>query len=253
MRIDLNADLGESFGSYQIGNDEAMLELVTSANVACGFHGGDPAVMARTVETCLEHGVSIGAHPGFADLQGFGRRRIHGIPDEELTALVQYQVGALGAIATAAGAHVAHVKLHGALANMASEDDELAKVCLSAISAFDSKLAVFAMVSTALDRVGHHLGMPVVREVFADRSYNADGTLVSRDHPDAMIHDAEFAADRVLEMIIERRVTALDGTSLVVEPQSVCVHGDHSASVEMAATIRTRLEEAGVELASPQY
>jgi len=247
-RIDLNADLGESHGPYVMGNDPAMLDIVSSANVACGFHGGDPLVMMRTVELCVERRVSIGAHPGFADVQGFGRRRIHGLSDEELRALVIYQVGALRGATDALGSKVRHVKLHGALANMASEDVGLASTCLGAVQKVDPELSIMAMAGTALEVAAHSLGAPVIREVYADRAYNDDGTLVARSHPSAIIHDPRQAADRVVRMAETGAVTSIDGVEVPVTAESVCVHGDHADSVRMAETVREALEAAGFEI-----
>lgn len=250
-RIDLNADLGESYGPYVMGDDAAMLDIVSSANVACGFHGGDPLVMMQTVGRCVDRGVSIGAHPGFADVQGFGRRRVHGLTDDELQALVIYQVGALRAAAAAHGTSVRHVKLHGALANMASEDRDLATTCLAAVQRVDPELRVMAMSGTALEEAAAHLGAPAIREVYADRAYNDDGTLVSRSLPGAIIHDPAEAAERVVEMAETGRVVSIDGASVPVTAESVCVHGDHPDSVRMAEQVRAALEGAGFEIAAP--
>ncbi len=170
MKIDLNADLGESFGPYTMGNDAAMLDIVSSANVACGFHGGDPTVMADTVTTCIDRGVAIGAHSGFRDIEGFGRRRIMGSSDGQMAAMLAYQIGALQGIAVSQGAALTHVKLHGALGNMASEDLALAIVCLGAVQALDASLAVMAMASTALEAAADQLGLRAAREIYADRA-----------------------------------------------------------------------------------
>ena len=250
MTIDLNADLGESYGPYRMGNDEAMLDIVSSANIACGFHAGDPTVMARTVNLCMEKGVSIGAHPGFNDVEGFGRRRIQGIGAAELQAMLAYQIGALQGIAAAHGATVRHVKMHGALANMASEDLVLATTCIAGVQAVDAELVIVAMASTALERAGTELDAPIVREVYADRAYNDDGTLVARTIQGAIIEDAEEAADRVLSMVRDRQVVSLNGVTVAVEPESVCVHGDHPHSVRIAAAVRSRLEAAGIEISA---
>lgn len=205
--IDLNADLGESFGPWRMGNDEAILDVISSANVACGFHASDPAEMRKVVRMCRDKGVGIGAHPGFHDLQGFGRRRILGIPDDELQAMILYQIGALQAIAAAEGAQVRHVKIHGALNNMATESYELAETCLAAIKALGGELITLVLPATELERAGTALQMPVAREVFADRAYNDDGTLVSRGQPGAMITGASEAADNILAMIENREMT----------------------------------------------
>ena len=199
VSIDLNADLGESFGPWRMGADEHLLEIITSANVACGFHAGDPLVMDRTVQTALRHGVAVGAHPGFKDLEGFGRRRIQGLTPDDVRTLIRYQVGALEGIARAHGVALGHVKLHGALGNMASEDEAIASLFVEAVAAFDPELVVVTMAATALERAADAHGHPLVREIYADRAYNDDGTLVARGTPGAVLHDAEEAADRVLD------------------------------------------------------
>ena len=250
MKIDLNADLGESYGPYTIGDDEAMLDIVSSANVACGFHGGDPSVMTLTVERCMARGVAIGAHPGFRDIEGFGRRRMVGVSDAELAASIIYQIGALDGVARAQGASLSHVKLHGALANMASEDLAMATVCMSAVRAVDASLPVLAMASTALESAATSLGIRAAREIYADRAYNDDGTLVSRSHPEAIIHDPSEARDRVLEIVETGHVTSINGTTVPVSAESVCVHGDHPESVRIAEAVRGGLETAGYTVAS---
>lgn len=245
-RIDLNADLGESFGAWTMGNDEALLDLVTSANIACGFHAGDPMVMSRTVALCRRKDVGIGAHPGFDDLRGFGRRRIHGMTQEEVTALLLYQIGALQAIARGQGRKVRHVKLHGALGNMASEEAHYADAYVAAARAADPELIVVAMTTTELEKAVTRAGMPLARELYADRAYNPDGTLVSRGRPDSMIHDPHEAADRVLRMVQEQAIAAHDGSRIRAEGDTVCVHGDGPEALRMAETIRNRLERAGI-------
>ncbi|MEO1090193.1 MAG: 5-oxoprolinase subunit PxpA [Pseudomonadota bacterium] len=249
MTIDLNADLGESFGPWRMGADEALLDIITSANVACGFHAGDPVVMDRTVKLASANGVAVGAHPGFRDLEGFGRRRVQGLDADDVRTLVRYQLGALQAIARSHGTSVGHVKLHGALGNMASEDEALARTFVEAVRAGDPGLVVVTMASTALERAAGELGHPHVREIYADRAYNDDGTLVGRGQPGAMIDDADEAADRVLAMLEDGAVTALSGRKIEVVPETVCVHGDGPDAVAMARTIRRRLETAGVRVA----
>lgn len=244
--IDLNADLGESFGPWRMGADEALLQIITSANVACGFHAGDPVVMDQTVQLARRNGVAIGAHPGFRDLEGFGRRRIHGLGADELKTLIRYQVGALEAIARAHGSRVGHVKLHGALGNMASEDATIAGLFVDAVKALDAELVVVTMASTALERAATEQGHPLAREIYADRAYNDDGTLVTRGTPGAMIHDAGEAADRVLRMLDEGALTSINGNKVPVAPETVCVHGDGPEALAMAETLRHRLEQAGV-------
>lgn len=246
MTIDLNADLGESFGAWKMGADDQMLEIVTSANVACGYHAGDPLVMNQTVQSCVKNGVNIGAHPGFDDLIGFGRRRIENPDKVQLGMSVIYQIGALVAIAKTCGAPVSHVKLHGAMANMASEDEALANSLVSAIRDYDPALAIVAMASTVLQSQAEALSQPVLREVYADRAYNDDGTLVSRHLEGAVIHDPELAADRVLSMIETQTVTSVNGVRINVAPQTICVHGDNPQAVAMARKLRLQLEANGV-------
>ncbi|MEO1193398.1 MAG: 5-oxoprolinase subunit PxpA [Pseudomonadota bacterium] len=247
-RIDLNADLGESFGAWTMGNDAELLDLVSSANIACGFHAGDPLVMTKTVALCRDKGVGIGAHPGFDDLRGFGRRRILGMSAEQTTALLLYQIGALQAIARGAGQQVRHVKLHGALANMASEEAAIAEAYVAAAKAADPDLIVVAMATTELEAAVTKAGMPLARELYADRAYNPDGTLVSRGQPGAMIHDPDEAADRVLRMVEEKAIRALDGSKIDTPGDSVCVHGDGPEALRIAERIRSRLEGAGVQV-----
>tara|TARA_R110000787_G_scaffold137458_28_gene250927 strand:- start:1470 stop:2237 length:768 start_codon:yes stop_codon:yes gene_type:complete len=247
--IDLNSDLGESYGAWRMGDDAAMLDIVTSANVACGFHGGDPLEMRRTVEMAVAKNVAIGAHPGFQDLQGFGRRRILGIPSDELQAMMLYQVGALQAIARAAGGDVTHVKIHGALGNMTSEDDAMAETCIRAVQALDPKLMFVAIAATALERAARKVGQPCVSEIYADRAYNDDATLVTRGKPGAVIHDPDKAADNVLAVIDSGCITSINGVKVPVSVETVCVHGDSPDAVRMAEVVRTRLDKAGVKVA----
>ena len=248
MKIDLNADLGESFGPWRMGRDAEMLEIVTSANIACGFHAGDPSEMARTVALCVEKGVGIGAHPGFADLQGFGRRQISGIRGAELAAMVTYQIGALQAIARAQGARLNHVKLHGALSNMCMSDRAMADDFARAVRRLSDELVIMAIAATELEAAAAEVGGPLVREVFADRTYNDDGTLVSRAQAGAVIHDAKVAADHVLRMVEEQAITSINGVKIKARPETICVHGDNPEAVQLAATVRTRLEGAGVQV-----
>ncbi len=244
--VDLNADLGESFGAWSMGSDDELLDIVTSANVACGFHAGDPLVMTETVRACITKGVNIGAHPGFDDITGFGRRRMHNPEPAKTASSIIYQIGALQAIAKTEGAQVTHVKLHGALANMASEDDALASLCLDAVQRTDSELAIVAMASTSLQSQAEKLNMPLLREVFADRAYNDNGTLVSRGTPGAVIHDPAMAAERVLKMIETHRVESINGVDVKLIPDTICVHGDNPEAVRMADALRNRIEKAGI-------
>jgi len=247
--IDLNSDLGESYGAWRIGRDGEMLDIVSSANVACGFHAGDPLEMVKTVRLCRQKGVSIGAHPGFDDLHGFGRRRISGNSADQLAAMVVYQIGALQAIAASQGSRVHHVKMHGALSNMCMTDRWMADVFARAVRTLSTDLVIMAVAQTEIQRAAEAVGGPLVREVFADRSYNDDGTLVSRSQQGAVIHDAAQAADNVLRMIDEQALTSINGVKVPVRPETVCVHGDNPQAVGLAATLRARLEQAGHRIA----
>ena len=245
--IDLNADMGESFGPWTMGNDAALLEIVTSANVACGFHAGDADTMAQTMSEAVRNGVGLGAHPGFADLQGFGRRRLSLTP-KELANLVTYQLGAAQAMARAAGGHLRHLKLHGALANMASEDETIARTCYEAALLVDPDLVIFAIAGTAQERVARSLGCTWAGEIFADRAYNDDATLVSRSEPGAVIHDPSEAADRVLAMLSEGALLAASGARIPAQIDTICLHGDGDTALQMARHLKARLEGDGYVL-----
>lgn len=244
-RIDLNCDLGESLGAYEFGRDQEVIPLINSANVACGFHAGDPTVMTRTVAEAIRHGVGIGAHPSYRDLAGFGRRVLL-CSEDEVYGDVLYQIGALYAFARAQGTALSHVKPHGALNNRSFKDAVTARGIVRAVKAFDSSLPIFAMPGSALLAEAEAAGLPVVHEVFADRAYNPDGSLVDRRLPGAVIHTAEEAAARVVRMVVDGKVTAADGTEVSIRADSACVHGDNPAAVELIRTIRERLQEAGI-------
>lgn len=246
--INLNADLGESFGAWSMGADEALLDVVASANVACGFHAGDPLMMRRTVAAAKARGVSVGAHPAFPDLQGFGRRRMD-IPPAELEAMLIYQIGALQAMAAAEGTRISHVKPHGALNNMACADRALADCVARAVRIVDRQLILLAPAHSQLAIAGEHLGLPVVLEVFADRAYLDDGQLVPRSQPGAMIHGAEAALAHVQRMLEEQAIVSLSGKRLSTRVQSICVHGDNGDAVASATHIRRGLEAAGYTIA----
>jgi UPF0271 protein len=248
-RIDLNSDLGEGFGVYTLGDDEAMLAIVSSANVACGFHAGDPIVMARTIDSAARQGVGLGAHPSFLDLWGFGRRPILGERPADIEKHVIYQIGAMQALAHAAGCRLQHVKTHGSLGNMAAEDADLAMAVARAIRAVDRDLIFMVMPGLETERAGLALGLPVAREIYADRAYADNGNLVSRKLAGAVIHDADEAADRVLRMIGEQAILTADGGRIATRIDSVCVHGDTPGAIAMAATVRGRIEAAGLEIA----
>ena len=244
--VDLNSDMGEGFGPWQMGDDAAMLDIVTSANVACGWHAGDPIIMHRTAEIAKAKGVSIGAHPGFGDLWGFGRRVIRGDSMAELEKQVAYQIGAMQALAAMAGHKVTHVKAHGALGNMSNDDEDIALAIGRAIKGVDASLVYVVMPGLPTERVAERLGLAMAREVFADRTYDDNGNLTSRKKEGAVIHDAALAAERVLRMVEDQEVVTVTGKVLKVVIDTICVHGDNPAAVAMARTVRQRLEAAGI-------
>lgn len=249
MTIDLNCDLGESFGVWPMGNDAAMIELATSVNIACGFHAGDADTMKKTVDLAKTHGVSIGAHPGYRDLHGFGRRPIAGLTSREIENLVAYQIGALQAIATMAGHRVTHVKAHGALSNVACEDDTTARAIASAIKAVDSELVFVVLANSRLVTAGEAVGLPMVHEVFADRAYEDDGSLVSRRKPGAVLHNADDIARRVVRMLQSGEVVSITGKTIKMRMDTVCIHGDTPGAVEIARVLRKALKDNGIEVA----
>jgi 5-oxoprolinase (ATP-hydrolysing) subunit A len=248
MKVDLNSDLGEGFGAYRCGDDDAMLTIVTSANVACGFHAGDPEIMARTFAIARERGVAIGAHPGFPDLWGFGRRRIP-FTSGEIERLVAYQVGAAQALATYAGHRITYVKTHGALGNIAEVDLAVAEAVARAVRAVDPSLALLAIALSEPARAGEAAGLRVVHEIYADRGYDEAGHLIPRGQPGAMIEEAEAAAARVLAMVQDRAIITTAGNRLATAIDSICVHGDSPHAVATAGRVRATLEAAGVTLA----
>jgi UPF0271 protein len=247
MRIDLNADLGEGFGPWRMGDDEAMLGIVTTANIACGFHAGDPETMHRTIAAAREAGVAVGAHPGFQDLLGFGRRRLPATA-AEVERLVAYQAGAFAAIAALAGHPMRHVKTHGALGNLCADDDTLALAVARAIRAVDAGLAFMVMPGTAMERAAEREGLRPILEIYADRTYVDSFNLTPRQSPGAMIHDPAEALARVVDMVSGRRIVSISGRVLAVEIDSVCVHGDGPHAVAMARTLRDGLQHAGFEI-----
>lgn len=243
--VDLNADMGESFGPWVMGDDLALLDVVTSANIACGMHAGDPDVMAKTMRAAAERGVGIGAHPGFADLQGFGRQRIS-LPPETLANLVRYQLGAAQAIARANGAVVRHLKLHGALANMASEDKEMALSCYHAVLSVDPDVIIMVLAGTAQEAAVREIGCRSACEIFADRAYNDDATLVDRRLPGAMIHDPDLAARRMVDMVKAGAILTKSGKVIPTRIDTICLHGDTAEAVAIARQTRAGLEAAGI-------
>lgn len=240
--INLNADMGESFGAYDMGDDQALLDIVNSANIACGFHASDPWVMRQTVCLAKDKNVSIGAHPSFPDLQGFGRRRMDIAPDE-LEAMIIYQIGALEAIARTQGINLSHVKPHGALNNMACEDIELAHTIARAVKAIDPSLILLAPIGSYLYQAGLDYGLSTAGEIFADRSYDAQGNLTPRSQKDAIIHDPRQSLDQILNFL---------ESDSQGEIQSICVHGDTENTVILAQAIKTGLQNAGFELVALQ-
>jgi 5-oxoprolinase (ATP-hydrolysing) subunit A len=247
--IDLNCDLGESFGPWEMGNDAAMIELATSVNVACGFHAGDADIMRKTVELAKARGVSVGAHPGYRDLHGFGRRPIPGMTSSEIENLVAYQIGALQAIATSAGHKVTHVKAHGALSNVACEDDMTARAIANAIKSVDPALVFVVLANSKLVQAGEAANLPMVHEVFADRAYEDDGQLVSRRKAGAVLHDAKQIADRVVRMVEDGAVVSVTGKVIKMRTDTVCIHGDTPGAVEIARGVREALRERGIAVA----
>lgn len=245
MRVDLNADMGEGFGPWRMGDDAALLGVVTSANIACGMHAGDANVMAGVMRAAAAQDVGIGAHPGFADLQGFGRRRLK-LSSEELANLVAYQLGAAQGMARLAGTRVRHLKLHGALSNMAAEDAAIARACYGAAVALDPGIILVAQAATAMEAVAREMGATWVGEIFADRAYNDDGTLLDRSRPGAVLHDPAEVGRRMEEMIRARAIITASGARLPARIDTICVHGDSPAAVTMAATLRAHLETAGI-------
>jgi len=247
--LNLNADLGESFGPWKMGSDGAMLGIVNSANVACGYHAGDPSVMLKTVALARDNGVSVGAHPGYPDLQGFGRRRMD-VPLDELEAMVIYQIGALDACARAHGMRVTHVKPHGALSNIACAERKVADAIARAVKRLDSDLILLAPAASQMVLAGRALDLPIVEEVFADRAYLDDGNLVPRSLPGAMIHGAEASLAHVMRMVEEQALVSITGKRIPVNPQSICVHGDNAEAVATAKALREGLEKAGYTMAT---
>ncbi|MFC7361237.1 LamB/YcsF family protein [Nocardioides astragali] len=246
--IDLNADLGESFGQWTLGDDDALLDLVTSANVACGFHAGDPTVLRHTCERAAERGVVIGAQVGYRDLAGFGRRFID-VEPSDLTNDVLYQIGALDAFARVAGTQVRYVKPHGALYNAIVHHEAQAAAVVEAVRSYDPSLPVMGMPGSVWLRLAEEAGLAVVPEAFADRAYTPEGTLVSRREPDAVLHDPDEVAERCVSLVTRGEVTAVDGSVVPVRAASLCVHGDSPGAVAMARAVRGRLERAGVTVA----
>ncbi|MCA1584552.1 MAG: LamB/YcsF family protein [Acidobacteria bacterium] len=249
MRIDLNSDLGESFGPWPMGHDAALMPSVTSANIACGFHAGDPSVMRRTLALADSHGVSVGAHPGFPDLVGFGRREMHASP-RDVEDMVLYQVAALGGLAQAAGMTLQHVKAHGALYTMACRDPHLADAIARAVAAFDRSLMLLSLPGSRLLEAGDRAGLRTVAEGFADRAYEPDGTLMSRRKSGSVIDDVEVVVTRAVRMARDRQVMAADGSVIDLPVETICLHGDTPGAANLAKEVRAGLERAGIRVLS---
>jgi len=251
MRIDLNSDLGESFGPWPMGQDAALMDSISSANVACGFHAGDPGAMRATIALAREKGVAIGAHPGFQDLVGFGRREMKATT-AEVEDLVLYQVSALAGMASAQGVRLQHVKAHGALYNMACRDRALADAIAKAVAAFDRSLILFGLPNSELLRAGQAAGLRVAAEVFADRAYDPDGSLTSRSKSGSVIHDTQRVVDRAIKMVRDHKVMAVDGSTIALQADTICLHGDTPGAADHARAVRMGLEAAGIQVTSFQ-
>lgn len=249
MRIDLNSDLGESFGPWPMGQDAALMDSISSANVACGFHAGDPGTMRATVQLAREKGVAVGAHPGFPDLVGFGRREMKASA-AEVEDFVLYQVSALAGIAAAQGVRLQHVKAHGALYNMACKDRALADAIAKAVAAFDRGLILFGLPNSELLRAGQAAGLNVAAEVFADRAYDPDGSLTARSKPGSVIHDTQQVVERAVIMVRDKKVVAIDGSTIALQADTICLHGDTPGAADHARAVRKGLESAGIQIAS---
>jgi 5-oxoprolinase (ATP-hydrolysing) subunit A len=247
LSIDLNCDMGEGFGVYDIGIDDLVMPYITSANVACGFHASDPATMWKTVKLAARNGVAIGAHPSYPDLVGFGRRAMNATL-EEISADVTYQIGALSAFCQREGVRLRHVKAHGALYNKAADTPSVATAIAQAIKMVDAELTMVCLSNSAMVTAAQEAGIPYVEEVFADRAYTHEGKLVSRSLDGAVLHDPDIIAQRVLTMVRERTVVAIDGTEIPLKAETICVHGDTAGSFEMIKAIRCKLEEGNVAL-----
>lgn len=249
MKIDLNSDLGESFGVYKIGMDQEVLKYISSANVACGWHAGDSMVMEKTVALAKKNGVAVGAHPGYPDLVGFGRRTLNVTP-EEVKSYVKYQVGALYAFTKGAGVKMQHVKPHGAMYNMAAKDYKLALGIAQGIKEVDENLVLMGLANSEMIQAAKDVGLKVANEVFADRAYNDDGSLVARSLPGAVIHDKDVAIKRVVRMVKEGKVESITGNDVDITVESICIHGDNPEALEFAKNIKAALINEGIEISS---
>jgi len=247
LSVDLNCDLGESYGLYKIGNDQEVLKHITSANIACGYHAGDHNVMMETVKMAKAHGVKIGAHPGFPDLHGFGRREMH-LTQQEIYNLTVYQIGALEAVARACGTKVVHVKPHGALYNIAARDKFVADAIAQAVFDVNPEVVLFGLAGSLMVRTGEEKGLKVAHEVFADRNYQPDGTLTPRSKADAMIHDTDAAIKRVLRMVKHGEIEAINGSVIEIKADTICVHGDEPQTQEFVTKLKKALLDEGISI-----
>jgi UPF0271 protein len=249
VKIDINCDMGESFGIYGLGEDEKIIPYITSANIACGFHGGDPVVMEKTVRLAKSHNVAVGAHPGYPDLIGFGRRKIDTVRGE-IKNYVLYQIGAIAAFAGAAGVELQHVKLHGALYNLAARDERAAAEVIEAVKSYDPDLCLFCPAGSMIVEMARGAGLKVAREAFADRAYTGDGQLAPRNVRGAVIHDPRKVRERVLKLVKTGIVVSLDGDDIELDADSLCVHGDTPDAWQIAKVVKEALETAGISISA---
>lgn len=245
IAIDINCDMGESFGNYQIGNDQAIFPYITSSNIACGFHGGDPVHMERTIKEALLHQVQIGAHPGFPDMAGFGRRKMD-LSSDELKAAVKYQVSAIKGVAESLGASIRYVKPHGALYNLAAVDESVSNTLVQAIREIDPGLIIMGLAGSLFQEICANQDIRFVAEAFADRQYQADGSLRSRSLPESVFEDPNVVTNQVLEIILHQQVTAYDGSIVPLEAESICIHGDNPAAVKVLEALNLAFEKQGI-------
>lgn len=250
--IDLNCDLGESYGRFSIGNDTEIMPYISSCNIACGFHAGDPLTIKKTIALALKHRVKIGAHPSFPDLQGFGRRKMN-VPQEELLALMQFQIGAMKSMVEIQGGQLHHVKPHGALYNMAAEDPDIAQVIVNAVQSVDENLFLVGPAENAMARIAQQHGISYIAECFADRRYTDDLKLVGRDHLKAMIEDPQEAVRQVLDIVLRQQVSTIDGTVKKITAQTVCIHGDQPKAVDFAKQLHASLVGHDVEIGAVDH
>jgi UPF0271 protein len=248
MRIDINGDMGEGFGSYRIGQDESLMPFITSANIACGYHAGDPMIMARTVELARTHGVGVGAHPGYPDLLGYGRRNLETFPGE-VKNYILYQIGALAAFARSLGLKLQHVKPHGAMYNLAARDERTAREVIEAVKMYDPELILVTLSGSLCAQMASDAGLRIAREVFPDRAYLSNGQLAPRSKAGAVIHDPEQVKERVLRLVESGRMTSMDGHEIIIQVDTLCVHGDNPEAWQLARVIRQTLESSGIRVA----